>query len=383
MILLILVLHLLAAIFLMLFKIRVERSLPRLERTGELKYADTVSVIIPARNEESDIRGCIESYLAQEGVALEIIVVDDNSTDRTGEIAREYSSRGVKVIEAGDVPEGWVGKNWACHRGYNVSSGSWLLFTDCDTRIKPILLAQAVKMAEERRLDMLTLYPRLEMGSFILKAVLPILLVGLYLIGRPDKVNSGGSAFAFGSFILVRRDAYQRIGGHQNVRNSILEDRALAITCRHRGLRMLLADSNGLMTAAWNRNLKSLWQGMIRLFTSIFLGHKIKPLLFLSAVAFMLLVPPTALLITATSLSPELLLSAISMTLVSANFGLESLRHGGGPLGFLLWVLGSPVLLAAILVSWYRKTKNPIITWRGRQYRLVVGKVHEVAQPIY
>jgi chlorobactene glucosyltransferase len=376
------ILHILTAVFLTMFKIRVERTLPRLDRVGEVRLADTVSVIVPARNEENDIRGCLESYLAQNGVPLEVIVVDDGSTDRTAIIAGEYSSRGVRVLKADRIPKGWVGKNWACHLGYGVSSGEWLLFTDSDTRVESTLVARAVALATEKRLDMLTLYPRFGMRSPVLKAVLPILLIGLYLIGRPDKVNRGTSAFAFGSFILIRRDAYQRIGGHQRVRNSIVEDRALAIVGRKQGLRMLLADSCGLMTAAWNRDLKSLWMGMIRLFTSIFLGHKIKPILFFAAIAFVLLTPVITFLVSAYSLSINLILSAVSVALISTSLGLESMRHGGGPLGFILWIAGSPLVLAAILVSWRRARVNPVITWRGRRYKLAMGAVHEVAEPI-
>ncbi|GBC69248.1 4,4'-diaponeurosporenoate glycosyltransferase [archaeon HR01] len=377
-----LLIQLLAAIYLLVMKHRIERSLPKLG-TNPPSGHESVSAIVPARNEENEIEGCIQSLLSQQGVDVEIIVVDDGSADRTPEIVKKYAGYGVKLVEATPPPEGWVGKTWACHLGYEKSGGEWLLFTDSDARMAPNLLSSAISMAREKGLDMLSLYPRFRMETIALKIILPILLLGLYLIGRPDKVNRGGGAFAFGSFILLRRSSYEAFGGHKTVKNAILEDRALARVAWKNGLKIAMADARGLMTAAWNKNFKTLWYGMARIFTPIFLGHKWKPLLFLTAIAYMFLVPVAGILYSLFIDSSPLIFSISSYIAVSIATGLESLSHRNRLAGFLLWPLGILPILASIFLSWYRSIRDPVIVWRGRLYSLKYGDLHELAEITY
>jgi glycosyltransferase involved in cell wall biosynthesis len=362
-------------------KYRIEKDLPQL-RLGKLIGSGVVSAIVPARNEEGDIEGCLQSLLSQQGVEIEIIVVDDGSTDRTAEVVKKYVGRGVELVNAGEPPEGWVGKTWACHVGYEKSRGEWLLFTDSDARMSPELVSIAVSMAQEKKLDMLTLYPRFRMETLSLKATLPILLLGLYLIGRPDKVNRGGGAFAFGSFILVKRSSYKAFGGHKAVRNAVLEDRALARAAWKKGLSLAMADSRELMNAAWSKDFKSLWQAMFRIFTPIFLGHKWKPLLFLIAIAYLFLIPIIGIIFSLYSDFNVLILSIHSYIAVSLATGLEALSHRNRLAGFILWPFGVFPILVSIFLSWIRANKRPIIVWRNRKYSLKPGGLHETAQII-
>jgi glycosyltransferase involved in cell wall biosynthesis len=187
-----------------------------------------VSIVVPARNEEACLGDCLASLTAQTGVALEIIVVDDHSTDRTGEIARGFA--GVRVISAGPLPQRWTGKNNAVAAGAREARGEWLLFTDADTVHLPGSLARALAEAKEERADLLSYSPEQIVVTFAEKAVMPVIFAELAAQYPPAKVrdSSSGVVAANGQYILVRRAAYDAVEGHAAIAGKILEDVALA-----------------------------------------------------------------------------------------------------------------------------------------------------------
>ncbi len=173
-----------------------------------------VSVIVPARNEESCLGACLESLAGQSGITFEIIVVDDASTDRTRAIAESFPS--VRVIDAGLPPSGWTGKNNAVAAGAKVARGDWLLFTDADTVHKPNSLARAIIEANQRCVALLSYSPEQEVHGFWEKAVMPVDFCGPAATYRPSQVSDPGSAAAAanGQYILISRQAYEAVGGH-------------------------------------------------------------------------------------------------------------------------------------------------------------------------
>src|ERR1700680_4493063 len=188
----------------------------------------TVSVIVPARNEQTCLGACLESLVAQTGVPFEIIVVDDHSTDRTREIAQSFP--GVRVIEAGPLPEGWTGKNNAVTTGARQARSEWLLFTDADTIHIPGSLARALAEAQDNNAELLSYSPEQIAVTFWEMATLPVVFAELALQYPPSVVSDPASpiAAANGQFILVRRETYDAVGGHAAVAGDILEDVALA-----------------------------------------------------------------------------------------------------------------------------------------------------------
>lgn len=203
-----------------------------------------ISVIIPARNEEASLATCLDSLLTQTGVAFEIIVVDDHSTDRTREIAKAFQNHGVPdassrempirpavhVIDAGPLPNGWTGKNNAVVTGVREAHGKWLLFTDADTVHLPGSLARALQEAQVHRADMLSYSPEQIAVTFWEMAVLPVVFAELARQYPPSKVSDSNSpiAAANGQYILIKREIYDAVGGHAAIADSILEDVALA-----------------------------------------------------------------------------------------------------------------------------------------------------------
>ena len=190
--------------------------------------APQVSVIIPARNEEASLGTCLESVVAQSGVEYEIIVVNDQSTDRTREIAATFP--GVRVLDAAPLAANWTGKNNAVATGVRAARGGWLLFTDADTLHLPGSLARALLEAEQYKVDMLSYSPEQIAVTFWEMAVLPVVFAELARQYPPSKVSDPKSpkAAANGQYILVKREAYDAVGGHAAVSASILEDVALA-----------------------------------------------------------------------------------------------------------------------------------------------------------
>src|SRR5947209_10451393 len=194
--------------------------------------APLVTIIVPARNEEACLGTCLESLVAQTGITFEIIAVDDDSSDRTAEIAQSFP--GVDVIQAGPLPDGWTGKNNAMSAGAKVARGKWLLFTDADTIHKSGSLARAVAEAEQQEAALLSYSPEQEVHGFWEKAVMPVIFAELAATYPPDAVSDPASsaAAANGQYLLVSREAYDAIGGHAAVGNSLLEDVALARTIK-------------------------------------------------------------------------------------------------------------------------------------------------------
>lgn len=199
-----------------------------------------VSIIVPARNEEANLGACLQSLVSQSEVDLEIIVVDDESVDRSRAIAQSFGQ--VRVIAADplrrdDAGALWSGKNNALVSGTKEARGKWLLFTDADTVHRPGSLQRALKEAEERRVDLLSYSPAQLVASFTERAVMPVIFAELAAEYPPEKVRDPHSAIvaANGQYILVRRACYDAVGGHSAIATEILEDVALARKFRDAG----------------------------------------------------------------------------------------------------------------------------------------------------
>ncbi len=229
-----------------------------------------VSIIVPARNEEACLGTCLESLIAQTGIALEIIVVDDDSTDRTAEIARSF--RGAHGIEAGPLPDNWTGKNNAMAAGAKIAKGKWLLFTDADTVHKPGSLARAVAEAEQHGAALLSYSPEQEVRGFWEKAVMPVIFAELAATYPPAKVNDPASpiAAANGQYLMISREAYDAVGGHTKIASDLLEDVALARLVKRSGrkiffrygadaVRTRMYRSWAQMKKGWTKNLALLF----------------------------------------------------------------------------------------------------------------------------
>jgi chlorobactene glucosyltransferase len=198
-------------------------AIPKLRRLAETRSADCM-VVIPARNEEQSIARAIRSFPHDS-----VIVVDDHSEDRTAQVAREA---GAGVVYAPALPRGAVGKSNACLAGARVLTSKWIFFADADTSFDVGFLDAAVAHAETGDLAFLSIYPRAEGETFPERLLAP-LATALYFCGLARR--SDGAAIFNGQGILVRRDAYEFVGGHAAVLHNVIEDVKLAaLGSRHR-----------------------------------------------------------------------------------------------------------------------------------------------------
>jgi len=235
-----------------------------------------VSIIIPARNEEANLGACLESLTAQTGVAFEIMVVDDASTDRTQEIADSFHS--VRVIAAEPLSQGRAtqqstgkqgtgkhvtGKTNALKAGAARAHANWLLFTDADTVHLPGSLARALNEAATEKADLLSYSPEQIVVTFTERAVMPVVFAALAAQYPPHKVRdrSSGIVAANGQYILVRRAAYEAVGGHAAVASEILEDVALAKLFRDAGFRVYFRYAGDAVRTRMYRNWPQLREG--------------------------------------------------------------------------------------------------------------------------
>lgn len=236
----------------------------------------TVSVIVPARNEEASLGACLRSLTTQTGVPFEILVIDDGSTDHTRAIAQSFAS--VRAIDPGPLPEGWTGKNHAVTAGAHEAQGVWLLFTDADTVHRPGSLAKAVAEAQQQKADLLSYSPEQEVRGFWQRAVMPVIFAELARKYPPSRMSDPASklAAANGQYLLVSRKAYDAVGGHAAVATSLLEDVDLAriikaagykITFRYGGdaVRTRMYRSFQQLREGWTKNLALLFPSAIAL----------------------------------------------------------------------------------------------------------------------
>jgi chlorobactene glucosyltransferase len=247
----------------------LEPSKPK--NTAQPESNPLVSVIVPARNEERNIRRCVTSLLEQDYANLEVIVVDDGSTDATPRILEEIAQshpRGslLFVLRLRDsLPAGWAGKPHAIYRGTQEARGDWLLLTDADTWHAPAALNYAVCKAIDEQLDLLSLASRQELPGFWERVVMPMAYLGIMMQYPLRQVNDPSSpvALANGQFILIRRAVYDELGGYARpeLRDTLLDDRDLAQVVKRQGYRLRMFDGRGLVHVRMYRNLRETWRG--------------------------------------------------------------------------------------------------------------------------
>ena len=198
-----------------------------------LRDGPLVSVLVPAKDEERSIGDCLRSLLRQDYARLEILVVEDRSTDRTAELVRTFaaSDARVRLLQVADLPPGWTGKTHALDVAQREARGEWLLFVDADTQLAPTCVSALLHDAVTRGADLESVLPSFETSSFWESVVQPFAgacLMVLFPLSRVNDARRRDLAFANGQFLLIRRRAYDTIGGHAAVRDKFVEDVHLA-----------------------------------------------------------------------------------------------------------------------------------------------------------
>ena len=236
---------------------------------GTTKTTATVDAIVPARDEEANVERTVRALRAQEYPGLSIMVVDDQSTDSTAAIVGRLAEPAdgqvpLKVIRGSERPEGWVGKTWAVHQGAREASGDWLWFVDADMGLHPRALATALAEADRAGADLVSLLPGVRCETFWQGAIASAFLQLLGQLYPLDRVNdpSRPEAIAAGGFLLIRRDAYEKAGGHEAVRREIVEDIQLAKRVKGSGRKLLVRLAPSLAWTHMYGSFGDIWRGL-------------------------------------------------------------------------------------------------------------------------
>ncbi len=233
------------------------------------KSPPRISVIVPARNEEALIGTCLRSILAQDYPNLEIICVDDRSTDRTAEIVGKlFEGRtNCHLISITELPVGWTGKCHALYEGVKYASGEWLAFLDADSSLHKAALRQCLHEAIQRKINFVTLSPKFILDTFWEKALIPLFAATAAMILPLAKVNDPGSpvATANGMFFIISRMAYERIGGHSSVKDFAVEDIGIGKRVKANGLGILFANGRNLLQTKMYFGLREVLNGWTRI----------------------------------------------------------------------------------------------------------------------
>ncbi len=235
------------------------RKLPALAATPP---QGRVSVIIPARDEAERIETTVSRLLAQQSVDLEIILIDDRSTDSTPEILRRLSREHneLRVITIEELPEGWLGKCHACHLGAQASQGDWILFADADSWMSPDLIARALQTAEREGVEHVSLAPALAGTAGLGRAVALAMCIGL--LKEAASVNRGrkGAYIGLGAFNMVNKRAYEAIGGHEALRMEVVDDIRLGFLLEQHGFKTRVLFALNDLEVAWIQSLPSFYK---------------------------------------------------------------------------------------------------------------------------
>jgi chlorobactene glucosyltransferase len=336
-----------------------------------------VSILVPARNEARTIARCVVSLARQNYPRCEVLVLDDQSEDGTAEIiervARRYPQ--VRLLRGAVLPTGWHGKAWACQQLAQAARGEWLLFVDADTVLARECVATTVAAADARRADLLTLLPRLEVGSIgeaLLLATMPLTFAAFLPQGLVMSTRWPQIAGALGKFLLFRRETYARIGGHEAVRTDIVEDMQLGRLVKRHGGHLVWVDGTALVRSRPYHGLREAWRGIAKSsfaaidYSLVALGPGI-------VLCIAVLVAPygfaLAGLVERRSDATLLWLPLIQVALLLGSFLLLVLRF---KLPRHIVFLHAATILATIVVtlqSALQVTAGDGVVWKGRTYR--------------
>lgn len=333
-----------------------------------------ITAVVPARDEEAVIAACVES-LAMQSAIERIVVVNDQSRDKTAAIVGALAARidKVQLLEAGEPPAGWVGKNNAVTLGARQATSEWLLFTDADVELEAEAAERALGIARETGAALVSFSPQQIAEKWYEKALVPFVYCRLARRFSFAAVNDPKSpaAAANGQFLLIRREVYEKIGGHARFAGDVLEDVALAKAVKVAGHRLWFGSGKGLARARMYRSFGAMWEGwkknLYRLmggtpWAAFREGEQVFPWM------------PVLVIFLGIKFPFAAFLGVLLLLFRQMNYGAELTRNQYS-LSFIIYYIPAVFLYTGVLAASYRSYARGKVQWKGREYRAAASAV--------
>jgi chlorobactene glucosyltransferase len=348
---------------------------PYLSKKIPLQDIPLVSVFVPARNEERNIEGCLRSLLIQDYPNLEIIVLDDESSDKTKEIIEQLvrESPKVNLVEGKPLPPGWTGKNWACHQLSKYGKGKILIFTDSDNRYAENAVTNTVARMQKYQLDLLSAFPQQITVSFFEKLVVPVIDLLLYnflILWLTYHSKFPSLAAANGQWIAFRADSYRKLGGHSVVRDKIVEDVELSRACKRKNLKILTCAGTGIIYGRMYQSTKEVWHGFSKNLFGL-LSYRTVPFFMILMVFIVCFIAPFIFVFSKG-------LFTLSLIAITQNLFLRlvlALVYKHPPMISILLHPFSIITIILIALDSYYKTKRGTHRWKNRELKYPLLKI--------
>jgi chlorobactene glucosyltransferase len=338
-----------------------------------------VSILIPARNEEENIKKCIDSLIVQDYKNIEILVLDDNSTDNTAEIVKDLAKnyRFLKLIKGEPLKKRWTGKNYACYQLFKKSKGGYLFFTDADTVHEKNSVSSAIACLLKEKLDILSACPRQMMNSFHERMVIGLtnfqLLIPPLVFLKKSKIPIFGSGI--GSLMLAKRKSYTAIGGHKRIKGSCIEDTSISKLFIKMGYKFMIFNGVKVYSTSLYKNFRDIYDGFCRIFMGNFNNNKIS-VSSIILVLFIFFLQPFILLAAMFFINfnvdvlfnLNLALLSFQILVILSTRAMAVLKINGKIYDIFLHPISIFYMIFMDLALIFKKRSEPSISWKGRLY---------------
>ncbi len=320
--------------------------------------SQSISILVPMRNEESNVDGVVTSIQASRNLALwSLTALDDSSSDAT---LQKLEKNGVKALHGTELPEGWLGKNWACWQLAQETDGEYLVFLDADVRIAPDAIASSITLMKKLEWDFISPYPRQVARTFLERIFQP-LLQWSWLASVPlrlaERLGISSMTIANGQFLIIKRSAYEAIGGHKTIRGQVLDDLRITRALIDSGFRGGVADASEVASCRMYDSAVDLVNGYTKSLWTAFGG--VFGTLFTVALLFATQILPISLGVSGYAIG------WVSFFIMSFSHAIAAIRTRGSLANIFLHPISTLLLMALIIESIRRKNSGKLL-WRER-----------------
>ena len=340
------------------------------------KNPPLISILIPARNEAENISRCLKSLLKQDYPNLEIIVLDDNSTDGTGKVVKEIAQKDnrVRLVDGAPLEDGWIGKNFASHQLAKHAKGEYFIFTDADTLHFPKTVSSALGALIATKIDALSTYPRQIMVTFAERMTVPIINTALQCFIPFILIKKSKSPLfctALGQFMMFKREAYEKIGGYESIKGHLVDDIQISKKVKKAGLKFMIFDGRNTIFCRMYKNLKGVIIGLAKSIYPAFNGNVLALFSFTGVLTATLLIPfvllPLGVFIFdwPAAVIRLMIIQVIIVLVIKTMF---AIRYKQRMIDILLAPVSMAIIDSLIFLSFFQAKYGEGLSWKGRVY---------------